>query len=65
MTDLRTRLIAAAALALAGCGYYHWSKPGADSAAFQRESAACEQKSTGPGQWDDCMKSRGWTYSSW
>ncbi|MBV9522541.1 MAG: hypothetical protein JO010_07095 [Alphaproteobacteria bacterium] len=62
---MRSTLFAAVAVALAGCGYYHWSKPGADSAAFDRESAECQQRSAGPGQWDDCMKGRGWTYSGW
>ena len=62
---MRTILLAAAAIALAGCGYYHWTKPGADSAAFQRASAACQQRASTPDQWDACMKSQGWSYSSW
>ena len=62
---MRTILLAAVALALAGCGYYHWTKPGTDSPAFQRASAACQQQSSTPDQWDACMKGQGWTYSSW
>ena len=72
-SGLRTMVLAAAAMALAGCGFYHWGKPGADSAAFQRDSAECErqsgaaaqrqssgsqQQSAGP--WETCMKARGW-----
>jgi hypothetical protein len=74
---LRTIVLAAAALALASCGFYHWNKPGADSAAFQRDSADCERQSGAAGQqqssggqqasagpWETCMKARGWSYSS-
>ena len=30
-------MLAAAGLILAGCGFYHWHKEGADAAAFQRD----------------------------
>ncbi len=75
---MRTIILAAAALALAGCGFYHWHKDNADNAAFQRDSAACEQQSgaappaaieldpTQPthSPWEGCMTSKGWIYSS-
>jgi hypothetical protein len=64
-------------MALAGCGFYHWSKPGADGAAFQRDGAECERQSgaaeqsqsssgqqSSAGPWETCMKARGWSYSS-
>jgi len=46
---------------LAGCGVYHWRKTGADDAAFQRDSAECEQQAAA-GQWKDCMTGKGWIY---
>jgi hypothetical protein len=75
---LRTIILAATALALAGCGFYHWHKDNADGAAFQRDSADCEQQSgaapqpqSGSAQqppahspWEGCMTSKGWVYSS-
>jgi hypothetical protein len=76
---LRTIILAATALVLAGCGFYHWHKDGADSAAFDRDSTACQQQSPGaPAQqqsgsaqqkptqspWEACMTGRGWVYSS-
>lgn len=74
---MRAIILAATALALAGCGFYHWHKDGADSAAFQRDSAECEQQSggapraqSGTGQqqptdpWEACMTGRNWVYSS-
>jgi len=38
---VRMILIVAVAFTLAGCGFYHWRKDGADDAAFQRDSAEC------------------------
>ena len=56
-------LLAALLLTLAGCGFYHWSKPGADDAAFQKDNAECQQQSP-QGGWQDCMQKRGWTYTN-
>ena len=75
---MRTVILAAVALALAGCGFYHWHKDNADSAAFQRDSTDCEQQSGSAGQqqsssaqqqpthspWEGCMAGKGWVYSS-
>jgi predicted small lipoprotein YifL len=47
---VRSFVLLLAVAALAGCGLYHWSKPGADGAAFQRDSAECQQQSGVPGQ---------------
>ena len=60
---MRTILIVAVALTLAGCGFYHWRKDGADNAAFQRDSAECEQQAA-PGRWQDCMTGKGWIYDT-
>jgi hypothetical protein len=60
---VRTIVVVAAALALAGCGYYHWRKDGADNAAFQRDSAECEQQAAA-GKWHDCMTGKGWIYDT-
>ena len=76
---MRTIILAATALALAGCGIYHWHKDGADNAAFQRDSAECQRQTGTTGQpqrpggsqtqpdvspFESCMNARGWTYSS-
>ena len=73
---MRTIIVAVLALGLTGCGIYHWHKDGADSAAFQRDSADCQQQAGAPqpqqpgttppevGPWEACMNGRGWTYSS-
>ena len=60
---VRTILVMAVALALAGCGFHHWRKNGADDAAFQRDSAECEQQAA-PGKWQDCMTGKGWIYDT-
>jgi hypothetical protein len=76
---LRTIILAGLAIALTGCGVYHWHKDGADAAAFQRDGADCQQQSGGAAQpqqgqapakapevspWEACMTGRGWIYSS-
>jgi len=48
---------------LTGCGDFYWEKPGTGSADFQRDSDSCRQQSAA-GQWDSCMKARGWRYSA-
>ncbi len=58
---LRTIIVVLLTAALAGCGVYHWRKTGADDAAFQRDSADCEQQAAA-GQWKDCMTGKGWIY---
>ena len=45
---------------LGGCGLYKWQKPGADDAAFQRDSQAC-QHSPNPDGFAPCMQQHGWT----
>jgi hypothetical protein len=62
---VRLILLAASLLMLAGCGYYHWSKEGADKAAFDRDSAECQQQAQGAQPWENCMKGKGWDYSGW
>jgi hypothetical protein len=54
-------ILAVIAVLLAGCGYYRWQKPGANQAAFQRESAECQAQASG--QWEACMNGRGWHYA--
>jgi hypothetical protein len=74
---LRTIIVIGLAATLAGCGFYHWHKDGADSSAFLRDSTDCQQQSGAPpqqqggaapapevGPWERCMNGRGWTYSS-
>jgi hypothetical protein len=76
---LRKIILAGLAIALAGCGLYHWHKQGADAAAFQRDSIECQQQSgaaaqpqqgqapaaaPGASPWEACMNGRGWVYSS-
>jgi hypothetical protein len=54
-------LVATLAL-VSGCGLYHWRKPGASDADFQRDAAQCEQPANAaPDAFEICMKSRGWT----
>ena len=61
---MRTTLVfAALAAALAGCGFYHWQKEGADNAAFQRDNADCQREATAE-QFQACMERKGWKYSS-
>ncbi len=60
---LRTMLLAALAVTLAGCGYYRWHKEGQDTEGFHRESAECEQQAA-PGKWQECMIGKGWTYGA-
>jgi hypothetical protein len=60
---VRTIVVVAVALTLAGCGFHHWRKDGADDAAFQRDSAECEQQAA-PGKWQDCMTGKGWIYDT-
>jgi hypothetical protein len=59
---VRMIVVAAALFALAGCGFYHWQKDGADDEVFRRDSAECQQQ--GPGKWEACMTGKGWAYSS-
>jgi hypothetical protein len=74
---VRKVILAATALALAGCGFYHWHKDKADSGAFQHDSADCEQQTGNAAQqqsgsqqqptqspWEACMTGKGWVYSS-
>jgi hypothetical protein len=56
-------LLVVAACGLAACGDFYWRKQGASQADFDRESNECQQQSA-PGQWESCMKGRGWTYAS-
>ena len=60
---LRTMLLAALAVTLAGCGYYRWHKEGQDTEGFHRESVECEQQAA-PGKWQECMIGKGWTYGA-
>ncbi len=60
---LRTMLLAALAVTLAGCGYYRWHKEGQDTEGIHRESAECEQQAA-PGKWQECMIGKGWTYGA-
>jgi hypothetical protein len=62
-TALLLSVISLSALSLAGCGDFYWEKPGAGDPEFQRDSSACRQQSAN-GQWENCMKSRGWTYTA-
>jgi hypothetical protein len=75
---VRKVILAATALALAGCGFYHWHKDNADTAAFQRDAGDCEQQTGNAAQqqsgsaqqqpaqspWEACMTGKGWVYSS-
>lgn len=58
----RVALLVVVAATLAGCGTYRWEKPGAGEADFRRDSDACLQQPQG--QWESCMKARGWQLSS-
>jgi hypothetical protein len=74
---VRKIILAATAASLAGCGFYHWHKDNADSAAFQRDAGECEQQTgnaaqqqsgsqqqTAQSAWQTCMTGKGWVYSS-
>ena len=60
MTNKARLLLVVALLGLSGCGLYKWQKPGADEAAFQADSGACQQVRN-PDGYSSCMQSRGWT----
>jgi hypothetical protein len=45
---------------IGGCGFYHWTKPGADDAAFKQDAAQCEAQA--PNGFDACMQQQGWTF---
>jgi hypothetical protein len=58
-----TRMVVVALMVtLAGCGFHHWHKDGADDAAFQRDSADCQQPNAGA--FDACMTGKGWAYDT-
>lgn len=50
------------ALALGGCGYYRWQKPGASNDDFKADQATCSQSGAGAAAFNACMKDRGWSY---
>jgi hypothetical protein len=50
-------------LVLAGCGFYRWQKPGAGNNDFKADAASCQAGGAGGQSFNDCMRSRGWTYT--
>lgn len=62
MRARRILVLCCVVLGLAGCGYYRWQKPGASSDDFKADQAACSQSGAAAASFNDCMKSRGWSY---
>lgn len=60
MTNGKRLALVLVMLGLGGCGLYKWQKPGAGDAAFQADSAACQQ-TRNPDGYSPCMQQHGWT----